>query len=166
MKRIRAFLLVLLLVIFDQFTKFLAKGHLEGKDPFIVIKNVFQLCYLENTGAAFGIFQNQIAVFAAITIVTLGVILFFYQRIPVTKRYMPIRWTLIFISAGAIGNLIDRIRFNYVVDFFYFELIDFPIFNVADCYVTVSAFVLAILFLFYYKEEDFDFLNKKKGIES
>ena len=57
--------------------------------------------------------------------------------------------------AGAIGNLIDRISLKYVVDFIYFELIDFPIFNIADCYLTVSSFLLIILAIFYYKENDF-----------
>lgn len=65
--------------------------------------------------------------------------------------------------AGAAGNLIDRIRFGYVVDFFYFRLIDFPVFNVADIYVTVSFAVLLLLVFFQYKEEDLEFFEKKKG---
>ena len=63
---------------------------------------------------------------------------------------------MIFITCGAIGNMIDRIRLNYVIDFLYFELIDFPIFNVADIYVSVATFVLVILLLFYYKDEELD----------
>ena len=58
--------------------------------------------------------------------------------------------------AGAFGNLIDRVARGYVVDFFYFKLIDFPVFNVADIYVTVAAFAMIILGLFYYKEEDYN----------
>ena len=71
-----------------------------------------------------------------------------------------------FVTAGAIGNLIDRIRLNYVVDFLYFELIDFPVFNVADCYITVSMFLLVILVLFYYKDEDFSLIWPKKSQSS
>ena len=56
----------------------------------------------------------------------------------------------------ALGNFIDRVFRNYVVDFFYFKLIDFPVFNVADIYVTVAAFAMIILGLFYYKEEDYN----------
>ncbi|MDY2590860.1 MAG: signal peptidase II, partial [Agathobacter sp.] len=69
--------------------------------------------------------------------------------------------------AGAIGNLIDRIVNNYVVDFFYFKLIDFPIFNVADIYVTIAAFLFIVLGFFYYKEEDFEiiFSKSKKDIK-
>ena len=58
------------------------------------------------------------------------------------------------ICSGALGNFIDRIAHRYVVDFFYFELIDFPVFNVADIYVTVSAVLLILLILFYYKEDE------------
>ena len=66
------------------------------------------------------------------------------------------------IAAGAIGNMIDRIRFDYVVDFIYFVLINFPIFNVADIYVTVSTVILVILLLFVYKEEDLSFISFKQ----
>ena len=68
------------------------------------------------------------------------------------------------LFAGGIGNFIDRIRLNYVIDFFYFSLIDFPIFNVADIYVTVAAFAMIFLGMFYYKDEDYDliFPAKKK----
>ena len=76
-----------------------------------------------------------------------------------------LNWGLvgIFGLTGAIGNLIDRICQNYVVDFFYFKLIDFPIFNVADIYVTVAAIMFIVLCLFYYKEEDFELLFPDKG---
>ena len=86
---------------------------------------------------------------------------------PVQRKFWPIRICMILICSGAIGNLIDRVRFNYVVDFLYFELIDFPIFNVADIYVTVSAIALCVLLLFVYKDDDFDslFKNKNKGKE-
>ncbi|MDY3716667.1 MAG: signal peptidase II, partial [Blautia sp.] len=68
-----------------------------------------------------------------------------------------------FITAGAIGNLIDRVRLGYVVDFIYFSLIDFPVFNVADIYVTGSMILLILLVLFFYKnEEDFAFLARSK----
>ncbi len=73
--------------------------------------------------------------------------------------YTKLHITLVFIASGAIGNLIDRIRNDYVVDFLYFSLIDFPIFNVADIYVTLSSVFLVILLLFVYKETDLEFLS-------
>ena len=64
--------------------------------------------------------------------------------------------------SGAIGNFIDRVRFGYVRDFIYFKLINFPVFNVADCYVTISVAIFIVLILFVYKENEFDFLSFKK----
>ena len=72
------------------------------------------------------------------------------------RKYLPLRACAVLIAAGAVGNFIDRIRLGYVVDFLYFKLIDFPIFNVADIYVTVSTALFIVLLCFYYKEEDID----------
>lgn len=142
-------------ILLDQYTKWLAVTHLKD-GPVAIIKDVFELQYLENRGAAFGIMQNQQLFF----IITGSILLIFavilYIRIPQTQRLLPLRICIILIAAGAIGNMIDRIRLNYVIDFFYFKLIDFPIFNVADIYVTVATFCIAFLILFYYKEEELD----------
>lgn len=142
-------------VALDQYTKYLATIHLKN-DPIVLIEKVFQLQYLENRGAAFGMLQNQRLFFLIITIVTLCIIGVVFIRLPRTKRFMPLQICLISITAGAIGNMIDRIRYGYVVDFFYFEFIDFPIFNVADIFATVATFTLIILLLFYYKDKDID----------
>ena len=76
---------------------------------------------------------------------------------------IPVYITCILLAAGAIGNFIDRVRFGYVRDFIYFKIINFPVFNVADCYVTVSVIIFIILILFVYKnEDDFAFLSLKK----
>lgn len=69
---------------------------------------------------------------------------------------------MVLLVAGALGNMIDRIRQQFVVDFLYFCLIDFPIFNVADCYVTIAACFLIILVMWYYKDEDLEFFSGKK----
>jgi signal peptidase II len=165
LKKARAILWISLLIILDQFTKFLAKSKLEGTDGFDVIKGVFQFHYHENTGAAFGILEDKIIFFVILTVIIIAAFVFVYLKLPDTKKYRPISLILIFLSAGAIGNCIDRVINHYVVDFLYFELIDFPIFNIADCYVTVSSFLLVFLFIFYYKEEDFAFLSRKKDRE-
>ena len=127
------------------------------------IENVFCLHYLENHGAAFGIFQNQQLFFLITTAIILAGIGYFSYKLPQDKKYLPLEIISLFVSAGAIGNFIDRLSYGYVIDFLYFELIDFPVFNVADCYVTCSAFFLIILIFFYYKEEDFAFLNRKEA---
>ena len=85
-------------------------------------------------------------------------------NLPATRKYMPLLITCTLLVSGAVGNFIDRVRFGYVRDFIYFKLINFPVFNVADCYVTVSVALLIILILFVYKEDDFGFLKlSKKG---
>ena len=85
-----------------------------------------------------------------------------YVQIPEGKRYLPMRLSLLLIVSGGIGNLIDRIANGYVVDFIYFVPIDFPKFNVADCYVTVGMAVLCFLCFFYYKDDELDFLFSLK----
>lgn len=149
---IAAFLLVLL----DQYTKYLAVLNLKGKNPFIILKDIFQLQYLENSGAAFGILQNKRIFFYLCAILIVCLVAYFYHKVPMEQKFLPLRICGVLLVSGALGNLIDRARLNYVVDFFYFKLIDFPIFNVADIYVTLSAFMLILLIIFYYKEEDFD----------
>ena len=156
--------LALVLIGLDQWTKVLAVKHLMGQEPIVIWDGVFELHYLENRGAAFGILQGQKAVFLICTALVLGVLAFYYNRMPVEKRYLPMRIVGILLGAGAVGNLIDRMMQSYVVDFLYFKLIDFPIFNVADCYVTVGAILLAILILFVYKDEELGFLSLKKKV--
>lgn len=177
-------LTIIMLVILDQLTKFQAVVKLKNGSPFVIIDGVFELRYLENQSAAFGFdvvsfFQKifrikyftenpeafltaKMVIFAIVTIAVVILLMIFYSHIPQTKRFLGINLILIFFVAGAIGNLIDRIVNNYVVDFFYFKLINFPIFNVADIYVTVAAFAFIILGIFYYKEEDFEMIFKKK----
>lgn len=163
-KYVIAILFILAGVIFDQWTKYLAIIHLKDQNPLILIKGVFQLTYLENRGAAFGMFQNQRIFFFISAVVILGLVIWFYLRVPMNRHFLPLRICAVMVASGAVGNLIDRLRLNYVVDFFYFELIDFPVFNVADIFVTVSTFLLAIMILFYYKEEDIDqILHRRNG---
>ena len=143
-------------VTVDQVTKYLAEMFLKNSEPIVLIDGVFQLRYLENRGAAFGILQGRQIFFYIITVLILVLVVAAYIRIPAGKKYFPLRFCAVMIASGAAGNFADRIRLNYVVDFFYFKLINFPVFNVADIFVTVSAVVLAVLLLFYYKEDDLE----------
>lgn len=151
-------LVITILVLLDQFTKHLAVLYLKDQPNIIWVKNVMELEYLENRGAAFGILQNQQWLFILLFFLFVTAVIFFYCRMPMEKKYLPVQILSLFLIAGGLGNLIDRIRLGYVIDFFYFSLIHFPVFNVADIYVTVSMVVLFLLFIFYYKEEDFDLL--------
>ena len=148
-----------LLVFLDQITKHYAVAYLKGQESIKLVEGVFELNYLENRGAAFGLLQNQKFFFIFIAVVILAVIIYVLFKTPNQKKYVKLHMALVLIAAGAIGNMIDRIRLDYVVDFLYFSLINFPIFNVADIYVTCSAIYLVILLLLVYKESDLEFLS-------
>nr|WP_297708987.1 signal peptidase II [uncultured Butyrivibrio sp.] len=153
------FVLIALLIFLDQFTKKLAVDYLQDKPAFNIINGVLELNFLKNSGAAFGLLQNQKVFFVLVASLILIIIAYVLFRLPDDKKYNVMHILLVFIASGAAGNMIDRIKNDYVVDFIYFVLINFPIFNVADIYVTVATIVFVILFLFYYKENDFDFLS-------
>lgn len=154
---LKATVLFLALTAFDLFTKSLAVNALQGGKHIPIIPGVLEFYYIQNRGAAFGIFQDGTFILSVISFVTLIALIVIYLRIPDGRKFLPLRLVLIFIAAGAAGNLYDRVILRYVRDFIYFSLIDFPVFNVADIYVTCSVFLLAFLVLFYYKEEDLQF---------
>ena len=153
---IGAALLMLILLLIDQWTKLLAVDCLKGQNSFPLIRGVLEFQYLENHGAAFGILQGQKLFLVLFTAILSALILYFYFRIPAGSRYRPLRILMIMLLSGAIGNFIDRMVNGYVVDFFYFKLINFPVFNVADIYVTAAEILLIVLVLFYYQSEDFE----------
>lgn len=179
------FIFVAILVVFDQFTKYLSVLCLKGKEAFVLIEGVFEFRYLENRSAAFGIdlfswmqeifhfsyFEShpeafltcKMAFFVILTLLVVCFLFHIYIKIPAVRRYRCLDFIVMVFCAGAIGNCIDRLLHRYVIDFLYFRLIDFPIFNVADIYVTVSAFTLIALGLFYYKEADFEAIFPEKS---
>ncbi|MBP5159549.1 MAG: signal peptidase II [Lachnospiraceae bacterium] len=163
-KRTIAAIAVVLLVFLDFITKRLALAHLEGGD-YVIWDKVLRFSLVHNKGAVFGMFEGASLILAILTLVILAVVIVFYDRIPVTKRLFPLRAICIFVIAGAIGNLIDRIAYGFVVDFIYIELIDFYIFNVADIYITVSLFFALLFILFKYKDKDFKWLKRKASAE-
>lgn len=158
-KQLKHFIYLILLILVDQITKILAVKFLKDREGISIIPKVLKLQYHENNGAVWGILSGQIIFLIVVTIIILSGIIYLYLNIPNTKKFNYLKLICVFISAGAVGNLIDRILYNYVVDFIYFELINFPIFNIADSYVSVSAVVLILLSFFYYSEEDFIFID-------
>ena len=152
-----------LLVALDQITKFIVRTSFALYESHPLIKNVFHLTYIQNTGIAWGMFKNGRTIFLILTILVLFICACFYAKIPENKRFTPIRVCLVFLVSGAIGNMIDRISLHYVVDFFDFRLINFPVFNVADIYVTLSMIVLILLCAFYYHDHEIDALFSKSG---
>ena len=143
------FLLLVLLVGVDQFTKYTAVLKLKNQPAFNIIDGVLEFNYLENRGAAFGMLQNQKSFFVFVAVIFLFVIAYVLIKTPDHKKYTQLHFLLVMIAGGAIGNMIDRLQHDYVVDFIYIVLINFPIFNVADMYVTFSTVLLIIQILFF-----------------
>lgn len=153
-------ILFIILIAVDRLTKQWAIDSLRVKE-WEIIPEFFSFHYLENHGAAWGILQNATAFFVLITIVILAVMVYFYGKIPTQRRYHLLRFSILVLAAGAIGNFIDRIQLGYVVDFIYVECISFPVFNIADCYVCVAAVLLLYCLLYKYKDEDFLWKKEK-----
>lgn len=145
---------VAILIGIDQITKFIAIRNLKPIGSISIIDKIFSFTFVENRGAAFGIFQGKTLALSIITIVIIIGIVYFYIRLPKTHVYKFIRFSLILIISGALGNLIDRIFRGYVVDFFHATFINFPVFNMADIYVVVGAFLMAVLVIFFVKDEE------------
>ena len=152
-------IVLVLLVVLDRVTKILAINHLKEQPAISLIRGVLELNYLENHGAAFGMLQDQKVFLVLIAVLILFIIGYVIIMLPDDNRYNIMHILLAMLAAGAIGNMIDRLLASYVVDFISFVIIHFPIFNVADIYVTLSTFILVILFLFFYREQDFAFLS-------
>ncbi|MBU5440362.1 signal peptidase II [Tissierella sp. MSJ-40] len=144
------FILSVLIVVLDQVSKLAAIRHLKGNVPYVIIENFFQLNYVENFGAAFGILQHKKILFIIITsLVVICISLFLIRNQHALNRFMKV--ALGMLLGGAIGNLIDRIRLGYVVDFISVKLInkyDFPVFNVADVFIVVGTVLIVILVSF------------------
>lgn len=140
--------LVFILVFIDQITKLTAVLKLKVNGPIELIENFLQLNIVENRGAAFGILQNKQFLFIIITfIVLIGIIIYIKSNKKLSKITIIV---LDLIIAGSIGNLIDRIRLNYVVDFIdvnFWGYYDFPVFNFADSCLVVGTIILAILII-------------------
>ena len=141
-------LAIVVLVSIDQFSKYLITQNLfDGVKEIKLIDNFFYITNVKNYGAGFSILQNQRIFLIIITII--AIIFVAYLLIKSKNSESLNRVCYILIIGGAIGNLIDRITLGYVVDFldFYIFGYDFPVFNLADCFLTVGCFLLIISIL-------------------
>ncbi len=161
-KRYSAGLICLLvLVALDQITKYGASSVLKGTRGVSAIPGVFEFLYVENRGAAFGILENRQWIFIVIALVMTAAAVYGYLYLPTGRHFTPLRICLVLISSGALGNMLDRMIRHYVVDFLYFSLIDFPVFNLADCYVVIGAVLLILLMFTLYRKDEFESLNPR-----
>lgn len=138
---------IFIIAILDQAAKIFAAGLLPSAKTIPLIEDIFHLTYVENTGAGFGVFKDYTWLLTVLTIVViLAVLIYYVVKRPKNKLLVT---ALTFMMGGAVGNVIDRVRLGYVIDFFDFTLIDFPVFNVADCFITVGAIIFAVYVLFF-----------------
>lgn len=146
-------LIALAVIMLDQFTKWLVWANLAPTGSIAVINNFFYISYTENTGAAFSILRSGRFFFIPITIIiSLVIVYYLYKN---HKKSSLLNLSLSLILGGAIGNLVDRIRLGYVVDFFElrFGSYTYPIFNIADSAVVIGTCLLALYILFFYRDD-------------
>lgn len=159
-ERIKHFILFIILVLIDQLSKYWVRTDLVKRESIVLILETLKLQYHTNTGAVWGILSGKVTYLSIFTFIVLILIGFVYFRVPYGKKYSVLKTIMVFIMAGAVGNLIDRVFLGYVVDFIYIELINFPLFNFADSCLTVASILLFILALLYFKDEDFAFIDQ------
>lgn len=133
-------------LIIDQLSKYLTVIYLKTIESYPLINNVFHLTYAENTGAAFSMFSGKQPLLIILTLIIIVALLFYLIRNLKTDQVF-LKFSLSLIIGGALGNLIDRIRLNYVVDMLDFTLINYPVFNMADVFVVSGAVIFAYTIL-------------------
>ena len=139
------------IVAADQFTKYLTVANLSLGEHAAFLPGLLRFTYVRNYGAAFSSFQNQQWLFALIFVVFTGLVIWEYR-----KKAMPFstfeRWCIAAIYGGGLGNMIDRVRLGFVVDMIETEFITFPVFNVADCFITCGCIALMVSLILFNKE--------------
>ena len=129
------------IVVLDQFTKYLTVANIDLFADVPFIPGLLQLTYVQNTGAAFSSFEGQQWLFALIFLVFTGMVIWEYRK--KSMGFLPFeRWCIAAIYGGGLGNMIDRVRFGYVVDMIETTFMEFPVFNVADCFITCGCIAL------------------------
>ena len=131
---------IVAVILLDQLTKALISRYIPLDQSITLITHVFSLTLVHNSGAAFGILKNQTILFIIISLIALPSIIFCFKADPQRRRSSLTQLALFLVISGAIGNLIDRIAWGYVIDFLDFHV--WPVFNVADSAITIGAVLL------------------------
>lgn len=138
-------IIIVTITILDQFIKMKILDKLAPYKSIEVIKNFFYLTYVENTGISFGLFKGNRITFIILTIIVCIILFYFLYKFRNTNKVIAI--CIAFILGGAIGNLIDRIRLGYVVDYIHFTFFP-PVFNLADAAIVCGAIALSAILVF------------------
>lgn len=144
-----SFILIILGIAADRITKLLAEARLSGKEAVPFVKGIAELTYLRNTGAAFSFLSGKTKLLAVFTLVVIAFLIVFLlkqtKKNPGKKLYL---MSLAMIITGAVGNMWDRFAYGYVIDFINFTFMHFPVFNVADIFITVGGIAFCCCLLF------------------
>lgn len=139
--------IIISLIILDQLSKYFVLNYLTHVGSIPIIENIFHLTYVENRGAAFGMLQNNQIIFVIVaSIATIGGLYYLYTN---KDLIFIAKASILLIISGAIGNLIDRLRLGFVVDYFDFRIFWEYVFNIADVYVVVGTILLCIYVIFF-----------------
>ena len=137
-------------VALDQYTKYLTVANIALYSEVEFIPGFLGFTYVKNTGAAFSSFEGQQWLFALIFLVFTGLIFWEYYKAPM--GFLPFeRWCIAAVYGGGLGNMIDRVRMGYVVDMIETSFMEFPVFNVADIFITCGCVVLLVHLVFFNK---------------
>ena len=139
------------IVFLDQWTKYLTVANIDLFGNLEALPGIFHLTYVQNTGAAWSMFAGMRWLFLAVFAVFAGFVIweFWKKRLPFTTFD---RWCIAAVLAGGLGNIIDRVRLGYVVDMICLDFMDFPVFNVADCFITCGCIALMVSLIFFNKD--------------
>lgn len=152
MKKQYYYLIAIAIIVIDQFTKYLVSTYMEVGESFTLIPGVLDITSHRNSGAAWGVMEGRMLFFYVMTIACCVFMIYYIQKYSEVSMLFGISMAL--MLGGSIGNFIDRVRFEYVVDFFQFTFIDFPIFNVADIALTFGTGLVIIFILFDKKSKE------------
>ena len=144
--------ILLISVFLDQLYKFLVVANLPLNDEIVLLHGFFSLHYVQNTGAGLSILEGQLNLFYILTILAVIMLAYFYFKAKDDEKVLKV--SLMFMIGGALGNFIDRLRLRYVIDFLDFDIFgyDFPIFNIADSFLTIGVILFILAYLFEIKE--------------
>ena len=138
------------IVVLDQITKYLTVANIPLHTDIPFLPGILSLTHEHNTGAAWSSFEGQIWLFAAVFLLFTGLILWEYFKKPMAFTE-PERWMIAAVYGGGLGNMIDRIRLGYVIDMIQTDFIVFPVFNVADCFISCGSILLMLHLVFFNK---------------
>ena len=144
-------LMALGITVADQVTKYMTVDNIPLFGKVDVLDGLFHLTYVQNTGAAFSSFEGMMWLFALIFgLFTAAIVWEFWKKAMNFTNFE--RWCIVAIWAGGLGNMIDRLRLGYVVDMVYLDFIRFPVFNVADIFITCGCFILLVHLIFFNRD--------------